>query len=81
MRVVRKGVALPGIENVEVEGAGSYNFSNGEADFPDAIARMLCDRDVCTPMEGTRVQVPMGTRAVGDLAGRGDHVVIGDPKK
>lgn len=44
MRVRRTTeVILPGIESVEVEGHGVFNFRDGEADVSDANAKILID--------------------------------------
>jgi len=62
MRVIKEGIALPGIETVEIEGLGAYNFANGEADFPDGVAAALCKKGICRPLSATQVQVPMGAK-------------------
>lgn len=69
MRVQRTGIIVPGIETVEVDGLGAFNFENGRAELADPeMARKLIDKGVCTDRdslaraaaEGPVIKAPLG---------------------
>lgn len=60
MRITRGSKSLPGVETVEVEGHGAFNFVEGFADVSEETAKLLCDKAGCKLVDAPRVVVPGG---------------------
>lgn len=49
VRVLRKGLVIPGSECVQLKGHGAVIFMDGEGCFPEATAKAAVDQGVAVP--------------------------------